>query len=759
MIFLRIFQNMNSMFCYFLLFTIALNAFIFADPFVQDGPVERSFESSNQLIGGLVNPLNGQISLSEIDLIANGAQNLVLKRSYYAPTLRKEYGITKSSDQAGLAYNLTRAKGWIFFPHLLITMIQDVIVITEPDGSKLVFKEDYLGNIKLLSDSGSRNSDGFVISSQFDARNTKCSRNDDTITIHSKDGTIRYYERGQSLGNEKWNFYLTEEKLPNGRWIIYTYSNDLEKLISIEARDPYKHFIYSKLFRCQNGWNTHTGLEARYDFNVFSSKGLWFNWWPPGAGGYDSHHFFLKKVDSPFCKKEYAQTSRGNLHFCYDQFSSKYETSLEALRVSQIELPVGENDENVVTHNIFYSDRLVMSKNPDGTKTFYSYNKDFCLVKMSHAKQLTRFRWDNGYLKSTEVKGLYKKEYECDSCGNPVLERYIGDFGEHVIHREYEKNLLVKEDTEESTTLYSYLQDTNLITSKTTNGRCEYFKYDEYNNLIESFTNNQLTKYILFPEGPHVHKVEWIIKHDRMVQYDYDQHGYIAKEKHYDKNGDYLYTLYKTCNERGNLFSETDPYGKEYFYEYDKEGRLLSSTKTKQRFTYDTRGRLTSSSDPLYETTYKYNIADQLIEKTDRFGTCYYEYKDGCLVKTIDKDRIYAFSYDIYGRKISSTDPNGNTTYYEYNSRGQIVKTLYPDGTYTTCTYYPNGRLKSEQDKDENTISYVYDGFGRVIKKIYDSIGEETFTFDDWNLLSMQDLEGYTTYYSYDDFGRKIKEM
>ena len=60
----------------------------------------------------------------------------------------------------------------------------------------------------------------------------------------------------------------------------------------------------------------------------------------------------------------------------------------------------------------------------------------------------------------------------------------------------------------------------------------------------------------------------------KKTRFAYDPHGNVKEERIYDSNEDYAYTLYKTYNERGNLLSETDPFGNLAAYEYDRRGSL-----------------------------------------------------------------------------------------------------------------------------------------------------------------------------------------
>ncbi len=735
---------------YFLVLFLLLQGLCFADdPFLPSAPPERSFSPGEELIAGLVSPRTGQLALHSIDLVAESVEPLRLTRYYYPPILESKYGKHRKDDEIGLAMALTRKFGWIFFPHTIATSNGVHISITEPDGSHLLFKRHKNGEISRESTGPFTNSDGKIINSTYDARNTSISFDGGKIVVRSKDGVIRYYERYKDH-----TFHLKKEKLQNGRWVVYSYDENI--LTSVESKDPHERHTYAKLSRENNSWTTHTGQKAEYQFDVRSKEGDWIQWWPPGYFKFNHHFFFLKHVISPLVDDEFEHTSRGLLHYCYNKFSSTYPPLPGVMKIHSVELPVGSKEENIPTHAISYDGDTTVVTHPDHTQTTYRYTSLGFPLSIKHEKKVSYYEWGgNGHLTGIGVKKLYHKEYESDSMGNPIRETFIGE-DTYTIRRTYQGSLLMTEEGDAVTT-YTYLPGTNLITSKITDGREEHYTYDDDNNLIQTVTDERTTDYILRQEHPHLHKIDWIEKEDGRIHLFYDQHGNISQEDHYDDDL-FLYSIYREYNPRGNVVSETNALGQKFLYTYDHEGRMTSSSKPYQKMEYDKRGRLKKFSDALYTTTYKYDKADNLIEKTDRFGTTYYTYQDKHLIKTIHGNRVTESSYDIYGREISKTDGNGHTTYYSYNARNQPLKIDYPDNTSESYSYYPNGLLKEHTDLDGNRIRYEYDSFGRVTSKIYEGIGEETYTYDPYRLLSWTDLEGYRTEYTYDELGRKIRE-
>lgn len=620
---------------FFLYLLLPLTLFsLHNDPFLPEAPPERkhspSFES--YLIGGLVNPATGQFSLSSTDLIATAVEPLHLTRHYYPPEVKEEYSEHAKQDEHFLLKVLGRGSRWIFFTHLVATFQytdmkgRALITITEPDGTMLQFKRHKSGEITLKSPGPFTNSNGEMVSSSYDSRNTHCSVDSKRITVHTKDGfppyhphkriivhakdgSTRYYEYGY-LESDIHFYYLTKERLLSGKIIVYYY--DRYFLTGIESKDPHEHHTYARITRISDTeWTTHTGLKATYQFTTLSGKGWYIPLWkklPSGYANYSLFHTFLSKVDSPLTRDSYSYSSRGVLLGQSEKspiFSSTYSTHKEFLRISNLQLPIGNNDKILPTHRLEYGNNPITTvTNPDGTKSIYYFTHDFFLTRIDHDQKTTLYGWNaDGRLAYIEscllcdrrrciAERLLRKEYESDSRGNPIVETLIGNLtgeggNEHYrIHREYNnRNLLIKEKTDAGlTTTYTYLEGTNLITSKAINGDDglyleERYTYDDCHNLIETVINGRTTRYILHQSHPHLHMVEWIEKEDHKIHLHYDQYGHVTQEDHYDGNGAIGYSIFKEYNAKGELLSLTNPIGQRFTYAYDNDGNLIFKSK------------------------------------------------------------------------------------------------------------------------------------------------------------------------------------
>jgi YD repeat-containing protein len=416
---------------------------------------------------------------------------------------------------------------------------------------------------------------------------------------------------------------------------------------------------------------------------------------------------------------------------------------------------------------------------------------------------------------------FHKKHYEYDDFGNPILEAFSGDLsgeGKQECYAIYKtpsqdgKNLLLKKEEEEGKIfLYEYLPNTNLITAQFTQVEQkiyhrQFFMYDENHNLIKkivddgssknpadlsSVTQREVTDYKLRQKAPFLHMPEvieekyWEEGEEKLYKkkiLTYDPKGNITQEDIYDAEKIFSYSIYREYNERGDLLSETDPLGKKTVYKYNKRGYCQQKKLPYNKLTIDrcldVRGNLLQEThkgkqgDKTF--SYKYDLQDHLIKKIDEYQniTKYtYDPVTHKITHTIypkilslegeKTDVCIKASYDALGRKISSTDANGNTTFYAYNAREKITKILYSDGTSESFIYSKNGYLKQHLNQEGLKTLYDYDVWGNVIQKQFISeereITRETFSYNIFHKLNETDREGNIRTYQYDGKGRTIE--
>ena len=72
------------------------------------------------------------------------------------------------------------------------------------------------------------------------------------------------------------------------------------------------------------------------------------------------------------------------------------------------------------------------------------------------------------------------------------------------------------------------------------------------------------------------------------------------------------------------------------------------------------------------------------------------------------------FSYNVFRNRTAFTNEDGQTTYYDYDSSGDVIQQLNPDGTTLAYTWL-NGLKTSDTDEYGQTTTYHYDSNGNLL--------------------------------------------
>lgn len=239
------------------------------------------------------------------------------------------------------------------------------------------------------------------------------------------------------------------------------------------------------------------------------------------------------------------------------------------------------------------------------------------------------------------------------------------------------------------------------------------------------------------------------------MKYRYDAFGRIIQTDYPD--GNWEKNIYANCTgttcPANAVFMVTKQYSikPEERVFFDDLGREVESRavgfdgKTVFKKTeYNARGLVLQVSSPYYEnetpiwTRMQYDAYGREIKRTepgDRTTTTVYDGLTTTVTnplgqrQTIVKNRI--------GRVTQSTDNQGNVLKYEYDSQGNLIKTIDPKGNETTITYDIHNHKTGMKDPDMGQYTYVFN-----------SVGE---------MLSQRDPKGNLTEYKYDGLGRLIE--
>ena len=599
-------------------------------------------QDSSSLIGGMVSPLSGQISLQKTDLIAKGAESITLHRIYISPPLA--LSVSNPADkwqsfcqQRDYYLSLqTQYRGWIIFPHCFMKISGAEVRLTDSNGTTLDFHFSS-GNTSLSTASfGISNASGECCGGQYDPRNTRIAIEGDKIAVFAPDGTKRLYEKVNDL------FYrLAKETLPNGKILRYRYREPFI-LSRVESLDPQERFVYATLNiegslslheQCSIGtawgdtacYQSHKPQRSGKEKHKNTKSSYQFTF-PPILDSASTPTYRLEVIeyDDDFSLKAYA--GKDTIFQCsYKPYSGSL------LRVETLSLPVGEKDNFSTLYRMDYNPPVAGQKEgttivtcADGIKIIYQYSKNLLLEsiqwfgldgKLSKQKDL---HWDeNQRLKEIIWKHgngelYYSKSFEVDRFGNPEVETFTGDLAgdgikqTRITSRKYSEDglhrLLREEEEAGKILVYRYLDGTNLPTAKYTLDKDkivlrEFWGYDDGHNLTEHIiddgasedkdaftdtTQRTIARYRLRQEAPFLHLPEWT---EELYWNGFQETPLKKAHLSYDK--------------RGNVDEETIYDAKGYLAytisrEFDEQGNVLWETNPigqKRTQKYDPSGR------------------------------------------------------------------------------------------------------------------------------------------------------------------------
>jgi YD repeat-containing protein len=227
------------------------------------------------------------------------------------------------------------------------------------------------------------------------------------------------------------------------------------------------------------------------------------------------------------------------------------------------------------------------------------------------------------------------------------------------------------------------------------------------------------------------------------------------------------------------LDSIVDPAGHITKFQYDTLGNLttvINALGKETEYDYDSRGNIVQATDPLgHAVYYSYDPDDGLTHNTSLYGSETYDslYPTKIWVTVDGRTIAMKFDYDYRrGLRVAAGDPNGNTTYFDYDSLNQLTKVYNSDNTPNSGhTNTPSMRyyydVKGNMTKKENYYGhyteFVYDTLNQL-REVKEHKGDSTYitkyAYDNnGNLTKFANSAGDTTYYRYDALNRLVKTI
>ncbi|GIH02085.1 hypothetical protein Rhe02_01520 [Rhizocola hellebori] len=209
-------------------------------------------------------------------------------------------------------------------------------------------------------------------------------------------------------------------------------------------------------------------------------------------------------------------------------------------------------------------------------------------------------------------------------------------------------------------------------------------------------------------------------------------------------------TTTSTYYANGDLLQSTDAAGLATVFEYDAVGRMTKKTVKADggdlvtTFTYDAYGRVQTQTDPAM-----YDRVNSSILHTKKTTTTYDLDGHTTSVKSEDLTggdgwREVKFGYNTLGQQTTQTDAMNLVTTTEYDLSGRPVKTTKPDGVATAIAYDKNGNKIT-------TTLVGWTGDPNNPTAAADLVTERRAYDPGGRLASVTDARNYLTTYTYTD--------
>lgn len=605
----------------------------------------------------------------------------------------------------------------------------------------------------------------------------------------------RWREGPYEVKPSAWTPYLlpvSEEKLPNGNLLLYTYDSYYQKedfptfylLTSITAYNASKtkelgflkfHYLFSDKHRRSLLGVQVTGSDQRTaTFN--------YDWTDEHIPGYGCLKY-LSRVSSPNQptttythaqnKKDGRKTRKSRLREVARPDGRFYITDYDRDgRAHARYAPLISGAAPTQTHRYAYHKGGTNVFEAEGVQSVYRFDQNERIIVIESylydsLYRIERNHWDasNGNLLQKQIeddtgKIYWKADYLYDENQNVIQEQVGDETSSCTVLRTFSKdgfNLkLTESDRPGKKTCYSYLPNTNLLISELVyedekiRKRAFHF-YDDCAIRIKTIVDDGTTS------GPNdlTHVTYRRITEIRPKQ-TYPCFGLSeeVQEKTLDLFGGEI-LLKKVCykyHPSGQVLQEDH---------YDANGAYRYSIHN----TYDEKEQLASTKDPLgHNVTFEYdnnlNLKIQKGPRPDMQKEWTYDLVGRPIEEKIqgsNTNLITKKQYDCLGRVKVLRNCTGNETHYTYGRLNMTV--THPDGGEEKKDYTVLGHVIKETNPLGEITHKTYNFQGQVTHILYPDATQESFTYTEYGMLASQvDRNGIKTTYEYDIFDHPIKQ-
>ncbi|KPQ28518.1 MAG: Rhs family protein [Marinobacter excellens HL-55] len=463
------------------------------------------------------------------------------------------------------------------------------------------------------------------------------------------------------------------------------------------------------------------------------------------------------------------QTLREERHYQYDENDN----------LVAVEDPVGGIE------RYGYNNHMLISRQLAGGYSFYlewdkTEPQGRCIHQWGDSAQVdTRFEWDDENHSCTVRYVDGSKEIWRYDGSAQLQEKIDPDGAKHVSEYDDNGQLLATVDPMGARTEYQYDKNGRLQGKVGPDGQPILFTYRK-GRIAEIHRGGQVWKFDYTSQGDLLAETD---PKGRITRYRYNPQGQLVQVNLPDGR-----THKWGWNGHGQLIEETTPTGAFYQYRYDEFGQLLAKKDARgaiTRYQYDGLGRVTDEIlSGNRRRQYHYNHYNKVTRFVDEQGReTRYEYgnnlhlltrrinPDGSelryrydhhrfLLTHIENERGEEYRIDYYpnGLVKQETAFDGRRTAYQYDLNGHLIEKAEYGTTsdvLQTTAYERDelGQLLKKVLPDGRDIQYGYNADGKLIG-VDDGSWPLVFEYDEYGLLTTEHQGWATLRYRYDDMDR-----
>ncbi len=326
--------------------------------------------------------------------------------------------------------------------------------------------------------------------------------------------------------------------------------------------------------------------------------------------------------------------------------------------------------------------------------------------------------------------------------------------------------------------LLEYDQESRLCRVEDRRGNFFQFSYDD-KGCLQSVEDGAMRKVTIKWDDGRLSMV--VDPQGRKTAYHYDAHGWLTELV----NGRGVTCLVNAYDDQGRTISQRFPDGGEMGYQYldDKKqvvlteqngnqiiyehDEFLRNTRTvysdgQETSAFDENHNRTSSTDKRGNTSYySYDKKGNLVSFRNALNdelTFSYTAKNQISQVELNGTVLHRADYDGRNLQIRTENANGAVDQYEYDQYGQPIVWEKADGSKVKLTYDEKGNLSSITNAAGGCTHYEYNDRNQVIRTV-DPLGNETlYAYNDSDELTMvQDATGNAQTYDYDECGNVVR--